>query len=87
MPNKFGVYKEYAKDDINELIAHYEEDLKEIPQHLDAEHLTRLAQALYLLKSTEYENIFWRVETQANNLIDKLDTYHITNILRSFSHS
>lgn len=42
-PKQFGVYKEYAKDDINELIAHYEEDLKEIPYYLDADHLTRLA--------------------------------------------
>jgi hypothetical protein len=32
-----------AKDDINELIAHYEEDLKEVSTDLDAEHLTRLA--------------------------------------------
>lgn len=30
-PKTYGVYREYARDDINELLAHYEEDLKEIP--------------------------------------------------------
>jgi hypothetical protein len=29
-PMQFGVYKEYARDEINELLSHYEEDLKEI---------------------------------------------------------
>ena len=57
-PSTFGVYKVYAKDEVNELLAHYEEDLKDMIQYLDADHLTRLAQALYLLNSVEYEHIF-----------------------------
>lgn len=69
-PNNFGVYKLYAADEINEMLAIYEEDLKEICQYLDADHLTRLAQSLYLLKTTEFENVFWRIETQANNIVD-----------------
>ena len=87
IPNVSGVYIQYFKDDINELLSHYEEDLKECVQYLDAEHLTRLSQALYLLKSTEYETIFWRIEERVNELKDKLDAYHVTNILRSFSKS
>lgn len=42
-PKRFGIYREYAKDDVNEVLAHYEEDLKEICQYLDGDHLTRLA--------------------------------------------
>lgn len=29
-PNNFGVYKVYAAEEINELLSHYEEDLKSI---------------------------------------------------------
>jgi hypothetical protein len=45
-PNQFGVYKVYAAEEVNELLSHYEQDLKEIADRsdlLDAEHLTRLA--------------------------------------------
>ena len=42
---------------------------------------------MYLLKTPNYENILWRVETQVNNIADKMDTYHLVNILRAFSHS
>jgi hypothetical protein len=69
------------------MLTHYEEDLIESVQHLDAEHLTRLAQALYILKTPEFETIWWRIEDQANSKISELDIYHVTNILRSFSHS
>jgi hypothetical protein len=81
------VYRVYARDDVNELLAHYEEDLKECVFHLDPDHLTRLAQTLYLLKTPDHETLFWRIEDHAVNQLEKLDTYHITNILRSFAHS
>ena len=44
-PNDFGVYKVYAAEDIDELLSHYEQDLKDavVEGHLDADHLTRLA--------------------------------------------
>ena len=91
-PNQFGVYKVYAEEELNELLSHYEDDLKEISDKeglLDAEHLTRLAQALYILKSGEFEAIFQRIEASALRLDaqKKLDAYHVTNILRAFSHS
>lgn len=42
-PNKFGVYVRYAKEEINELLAHYENDFCECVQYLDSEGITRLA--------------------------------------------
>jgi hypothetical protein len=45
-PKDFGVYKVYALEELNELLSHYEEDLKtaaETEGLLDGEHLTRLA--------------------------------------------
>lgn len=43
-PSKFGVYKVYAAEDVDELLSHYEQDLKDIvvDGHLDGDHLTRL---------------------------------------------
>ena len=74
---------------LDELVAIYEDDLCEAGEEADAEHLTRLAQAMYILKTGGYENIFWRIERRANELAsqDKLDIYHVTNILRAFSRS
>lgn len=89
-PRDFGVYKQYAKDEIRELIALYEHDFMDIPQHLDAEHLTRFAQVMYLLKDETFENIWWRIENRVHELAEQkgaLDTYHVVNILRSFSKS
>ena len=86
-PNRFGVYANYYKQEVNELLALYEEDLINCVPHLDADHLTRLCQALYLLKTPEFENIWWRIEDAVNLQVSKLDSYHVTNILRSFSHS
>ena len=86
-PKINGVYTEYAKDDVNELLTHYEEDLKDMTLVLDPEYLTRLSQTLYILKTREFEGVFQRIEEGLNNQKDKLDTYHVVNILRSFVHS
>jgi hypothetical protein len=45
---------------------------------------------MYLLKSPAYENIWWRIENRVHDLAEipgALDSYNITNILRSFSKS
>lgn len=86
-PRFYGVYKLYVRDDIEELLAHYEHDLIDAVPHLNADDVTRLAQALYILKSDQYENIMWRVETRINELKDDLEPYHVVNVLRSFSRS
>lgn len=41
------------------------------------------------MKTSEYENIFWRVERRTNQFAHegKLDGYHATNILRALSRS
>ena len=85
----YGINKVYVEREIEELIAHYEHDLCEAAEEADPEYLTRLAQAMYILKSGEYENIFWRIERRATELAanGKLDIYHVTNILRAFSRS
>jgi len=89
-PTKAGVYTQYAKDDIEAVIAHFEQDFLEMCSHLDAEGLTRFAQTLYLMKSKNFENVWWRIENRVHELAEEagaLDHYHITNILRSFSRS
>jgi hypothetical protein len=91
-PTNFGVYRVYAAEELNELLSHYEDELKTIAETqglLDGEHLTRLAQALYILKTNDYESVFRRIEGSAVNLHEarKLDIYHVTNILRAFSHA
>jgi len=88
-PKTFGVYKVYAADELDELLAHYEHDLIEAAEKADAEHITRLAQSMYILKSAEYENIWWRIENKVNSLASKgqLDEYHLVNILRAFSRA
>lgn len=88
-PKNFGNYRIYASDDLNELLAFYEHDLCEAGENADPEHLTRLAQAMYILKTRDYANIWWRIENRANQLAseDKLDSYHLVNVLRSFSRA
>lgn len=90
MPKHFGDRKQGARDDIDELLAHYEHDLCEAAPYLDGDGVTRLAQTLYLLKSKAYENIWWRVENRVHDLAEiegALDLYNVTNIIRSFSRS
>ena len=67
-PKYYGVYKQVQRDDIDELLAHYETDLCEAAQYLDCEGITRLAQSLYLIKSKAFENIWWRVENRVIEL-------------------
>jgi hypothetical protein len=89
-PRNFGVYGQHAKDEIRELIAHYEQDFVELSQYLDAEHLTRFAQVMYLLKDESFENIWWRIENRVHDLAEQkgaLDSYHVVNLLRAFSKS
>jgi hypothetical protein len=50
-PSKFGVYVRYAKEEVDELLAHYEQDFCDAAPLLDAEGITRLAQVMYLFKS------------------------------------
>lgn len=76
-PRTFGVYKRYAADDLDEVLANYETELMEAAEKADAEHVTRLAQSLYILKSDQFENIWWRIENRVNELAEKtlLDEY------------
>lgn len=76
-PKSFGVYKVYAAEELDELLAYYEHDLCDAAEKADAEHITRLAQAMYILKSDQYENIWWRIENRVNALAEdnKLDAY------------
>ena len=67
-PRFYGGYVLYANDERDELIAHYEHELNEAALNADAEHLTRLAQAMYVLKTGEFENIWWRIEDRVNEL-------------------
>jgi hypothetical protein len=69
------------------LIAHFEHDLNEAAEQADPEHLTRLAQTMYILKTGEFENIWWRVENRVNEIKDQLDIYNVVNITRAFSRS
>ena len=65
-PKNYGTYKVYAKEGIEELVANYEHDLCEAGEGANPEQLTRLAQALYILQTTTFENIFWRVERRTH---------------------
>jgi len=89
-PTQFGIFKNYAAEDVDELLSHYEQDLKDavVDGHLDGDHLTRLVQTLYLFKSGEFEGIYRRIEKRAValNTEGKLSVHNCTNILRSFSH-
>jgi hypothetical protein len=44
---------------------------------------------MYILKTGEFENIWWRIENRTNELWEKnkLDIYHVVNITRAFSHA
>jgi len=89
-PTKFGVYVRYAKEEIDELLTHYEQDFCDCCQYLDAEGITRLAQVMYLLKSKSFENIWWRIENRIHELAEvkgSLDPYNISSIMRAFSRS
>ena len=61
-PKEFGVFRVYAAEELDELISYYEFDLQDAAETADAEHLTRLAQTLYILKTDSFENVWWRVE-------------------------
>ena len=88
-PKIFGVYKNYAIEEVEEMIAHYEHDLCDTAEKANADQLTRIAQALYIMKSDKFESIFQRIERRTHQLAHekKLDHYNVTNILRAFSRS
>ena len=89
-PTKFGVYRVKARSEIDELFSHYEYDLTDAAAHLDGEGVTRLAQAIYLLKTGAYESIWWRVENRIHELAEQegaLDMYNVVNIIRAFTRS
>ena len=89
-PRTFGVYNQGARQEIREIITNYEQDFVDVSQYLDAEHLTRFAQTLYLFKDDSFENIWWRIEDRVHELAEQkgsLDSYHLVNLLRSFSRS
>lgn len=67
-PRKFGIYQNYADEEIDELLAHYEHDLCDAAENADAETLTRIATAMYVLRSDQYENVWWRIENRTNEL-------------------
>jgi hypothetical protein len=50
-PKQFGVYRVYAAQELEELIAHYEHDLCDAAEKANPEQLTRIAQAMYILKT------------------------------------
>jgi len=88
-PRAFGVYRVYAAEELDEMLSHYEHDLIDAAENADAEHITRLSQAMYILKTGEFENVWWRVENRANQLASegKLESYHLVNLVRSFSRA
>ena len=86
-PKNFGTQVFYAKDELDELLTHYEEDLKEITAVVDAEHLTRMAQMMYIFKTKDFEGLLQRIEDHLNRKKDQLDIYQVTNALRSFTHT
>ena len=42
-PRRFGKVRYYAREDIEELVVHYEDDFIEAVEMMDEEHLTRIA--------------------------------------------
>ena len=74
-PRNYSLKKYHHRKDIDELLAHYEDDLCDHAHMLDAEYNSRLATALYLFKSQQYDPIWWRVETNAVRDKNKLDSH------------
>ena len=69
------------------MLAHYEHDLiEEIPK-ADAAHLTRIAQAFYIFKTEDFENVWWRIEDRANEIAADLSAKQLTQVVRAFSHA
>lgn len=71
------------------MLAHYEDNLSEAIKYLNEDDITRMAQVMYLLKCKNYPNIWCAIENRVHELAEfgDFDTYHLTNILRSFSRS
>ena len=86
-PKQFGVYKVYAAEELDMMISHYEHDLIEQIAEADAAHLTRIAQAFYIFKTDDFENVWWRIENRALELASELSGKQLTQIVRSFSHA
>ena len=89
-PTQFGTYQYQMYEDIDEMLAYYQDDIYELCKVLDGDGITRLAQTMYLLKTANYENIWWRIENRVHELAEEkqgLDAYNVVNILRSFSRS
>ena len=44
---------------------------------------------MYILKTDEYENIWWRVENRVNELVEEgqMQPFHLVNIVRAFSRA
>jgi len=71
-PSYFGTMSEYRKDYIDELLTVYEEDLVESVRHLDQDRVARLAQAIYIFKTKDFDRILWRVEKRTQEISKEL---------------
>ena len=71
------------------MLSHYEHDLNEAIEQTDADHLARIATCLYILRTSEFENIWWRIENRTNQLAQEgqLSPSHLVQLVRAFSHA
>jgi len=72
------------------MLVEYEDDFNQAASYLDGEGVTRLAQTMYLMRSRDFETVWYRIENRVHDLVEipgALDTYNISAILRSFSRS
>ena len=88
-PKQYGSYRVYAAEELDELLAHYEHDLNDAAEEADAQHITRLAQSMYIFKTAEFENIWWRVENRVNTLVEQeqFSASQLVQIVRAFSRA
>jgi hypothetical protein len=69
-PKNIGIYKHKYSRENDEILVHFEYELLDSIDLLDGDHLTRLAQAIYLLGTRKGENILWRIEAQMLDIQD-----------------
>ena len=80
-----GKYQLVEEERNDELLSIYEQDIIELAPLLDADHVVRLGSMLYGMESLQFTNLMWRVEARACDLLDQMDSFHLSSLLRTFS--
>ena len=74
-------------EDTNEVLTAYNYELMDLTQFADADDLTKLIRAFCNANCSDFEHIMLRFELKALDEKENLDSYHLTQMIKSFTNN